>query len=124
MEAVSRTLFFHEIEVICSIGLHDGERAEKQRVLIDLEVRLDPRCEPMSDDVGDTLDYDVVRHRVIEIATARHYDLQETMARQIFDAIAAMKDVVGLSVQTQKPDIYPDCKTAAYRLSSLSCRND
>ena len=41
------------------------------------------------------------------------------MARQIFDAVRAMKDVIGVSVQTQKPDVYPNCKTVAYRLSNL-----
>ena len=117
---VTRSVFLHEVEVICSIGLHDFERAEKQRVLIDVELRLDAGNEPTADTVADTLDYDEVRNAVISIAEARHYDLQETLARHIFDAISAMRDVTGVSVQTQKPDVYPNCKTVAYRLSSLS----
>jgi dihydroneopterin aldolase len=117
--SISRSLFLHEIEVICSIGLHDFERGAKQRVLIDVEVRLDPEREPTTDTVDDTLNYDQVRQGVIDAATARHYDLQETMARQIFDVVSSMKDVVGVSVQTQKPDVYPSCKTVAYKLSNL-----
>ena len=117
--AIKRTVFLSEVEVICSIGLHDFEKAAKQRVLIDVEVQLDPNNEPNADNVADTLDYDLVRNTVIELAEARHYDLQETMARQIFDAVRAMKDVIGVSVQTQKPDVYPNCKTVAYRLSNL-----
>ncbi|MCE2516660.1 MAG: dihydroneopterin aldolase [Alphaproteobacteria bacterium] len=116
---VTRSVFLHEVEVICSIGLHDFERAEKQRVLIDVELRLDASNEPTADTVADTLDYDEVRNAVIALAEARHYDLQETLARHIFDAISAMRDVVGVSVQTQKPDVYPNCKTVAYRLSNL-----
>ena len=117
--AIKRTVFLSEVEVICSIGLHDFEKAAKQRVLIDVEVRLDPDNEPNADNVADTLDYDTVRNAVITLAEARHYDLQETMARQIFDAISGMKDVIGVAVQTQKPDVYPNCKTVAYRLSNL-----
>ena len=105
--------------MICSIGLHDFERAEKQRVLIDVEVRLDPENEPTADTVADTLDYDQVREAVIHLAEAQHYDLQETLARRIFDAISALKDVEGVAVTTQKPDVYPNCKTVAYRLSNI-----
>ena len=117
--AIKRSVFLSEVEVMCSIGLHDFEKEAKQRVLIDVEVRLDPDHEPNADNVADTLDYDLVRNTVIEIAEARHYDLQETIARHIYDAISGMKDVVGVSVQTQKPDVYPNCKTVAYRLSDL-----
>ena len=116
---VARTVCLREVEVICSIGLHDFERAEKQRVLIDVEVRLDPDNEPTADTVLDTLDYDQVNEAVITIAKAQHYDLQETMARRIFDAVSAMKDVEGVAVTTQKPDVYPNCKTVSYRLSNI-----
>ena len=116
---ISRTVFLREVEVICSIGLHDFERAEKQRVLIDVEVRLDPENEPTADTVDDTLDYDQVCEAVISLAEAQHYDLQETLARRIFDAISALKDVEGVAVTTQKPDVYPNCKTVAYRLSNI-----
>lgn len=119
VELPSRTVFLREVEVICSIGLHDFERAEKQRVLIDVDVRLDPENEPTADTVNDTLDYDEVRHAVISIAEAQHYDLQETLARRIFDKISSLRDVHGVAVTTQKPDVYPNCKTVAYRLSNI-----
>jgi dihydroneopterin aldolase len=116
---LQRSVFIHEVEVLCSIGLHDFEKEAKQRVLIDVEVRLNPDHEPEADNVKDTLDYDEIRSKVIKIAESRHYDLQETMARHIYDAISALKDVTGVMVQTQKPDVYPNCKTVAYRLSDL-----
>ena len=116
---ISRTLFLREIEMQCSIGLHDYERQKKQTVLIDIEIRLDSANEPTADTVDNTLDYDQVRDAVVEIATAKHYDLQETLARQIFDAVASMPDVTGLAVMTQKPEAYDNCRTVAYRLSNL-----
>ena len=116
---IARTVFLREVEVICSIGLHDFERAEKQRVLIDVEVRLDPENEPTADTVDDTLDYDQVREAVISLAEAQHYDLQETLARRLFDTIRGMRDVIGLAVETQKPEAYDNCRSAAYRLSDI-----
>lgn len=115
-----RTLNLHEISVQCSIGLHDHERTRLQTVLIDVEIRLDPDAEPTADTVDQTLDYDSVRDAVVSIATAQHYDLQETLARRLFDAVKDMRDVVGLAVQTQKPEAYDNCRSVSYRLSNLN----
>lgn len=113
-----RSVIFSEIEVICSIGLHDFEKQAKQRVLVDLEVVLDPEAEPNSDNVADTLDYDLIREGVVGIAGDRHHDLQETLARRILDYIMAMHHVVGAVVKTSKPDVYPDCRSVSYRISA------
>jgi dihydroneopterin aldolase len=113
-----RSVIMCEIEVLCSIGLHDFEKQARQRVLIDLEVALDPAREPSSDQVEDTLDYDVIREGVIRIASERHHDLQETLARRILDFTMSLKDVVGVTVTTSKPDVYPDCRAVSYRISS------
>jgi len=113
-----RSVIMSEIEVLCSIGLHDFEKQARQRVLIDLEVVLDPAREPSSDQVEDTLDYDVIREGVIRIASERHHDLQETLARRILDFTMSLKDVVGVTVTTSKPDVYPDCRAVSYRISS------
>ena len=113
-----RSVILSEIEVVCSIGLHDFEKEARQRVLIDLEVVLDPAKEPSSDQVEDTLDYDIIREGVIRLAGERHYDLQETMARCILDFVMSLKDVVGVTVMTSKPDVYPDCRAVSYRISA------
>ena len=113
-----RSVIMSEIEVLCSIGLHDFEKQARQRVLIDLEVALDPAREPSSDQVEDTLDYDVIREGVIRIASERHHDLQETLAGRILDFTMSLKDVVGVTVTTSKPDVYPDCRAVSYRISS------
>ena len=116
---LTRTVSVLGIETRCSIGLHDAERAAEQRVLVDVELQLDPGREPRRDDVSDTLDYDRIREAVVRIAGEGHFDLQETLARRIFDAVTALPGVTGAAVRTQKPDAYPDCGTLAYRLSNI-----
>jgi dihydroneopterin aldolase len=104
---------------MCSIGIYDHERAAPQCVLIDVELLLSPVSEPMSDDVDDSLNYDVIRETIVKIVASRHFDLQETLARELFDALRMLDGVIGLSVRTAKPDAYPDCKQIAYQLSDL-----
>ena len=104
---------------MCCIGIYDHERAAPQRVVIEAELLLSPISEPMSDDIDDSLNYDVVRETIVKIVASRHFDLQETLARELFDALRMLDGVIGLRVLTAKPDAYPDCKQIAYQLSDL-----
>ena len=114
-----RRFVISQINVICSIGIHDFERAKKQRITVDLEVLLSTDKEPQADTIEQALNYDTIREMVIEIATSRHFDLQETLARTIFDAVLALSTVDALMVRTAKPDVYEDVKSVAYQLSNL-----
>jgi len=120
MTQLTRRFFVNAIEVQCSIGIYDHERAHKQRVIIDIEVVIDPTSEPTSDQILDGLDYDMIHDVVIELATARHYDLQETLARTIFDKMLSLPTVIEARVRTSKPDIYEHCREAAYQLSNIT----
>ena len=116
---LTRRFVISQINVICSIGIHDFERAEKQRITVDLEVLLSADKEPQVDNIEQALNYDTIREMVIEIATSRHFDLQETLARTIFDAVQAFSTVDALMVRTAKPDVYEDVQSVAYQLSNL-----
>jgi FolB domain-containing protein len=116
---LTRRFVISQINVICSIGIHDFERSEKQRITVDLEVLLSADKEPQVDNIEQALNYDTIREMVIEIATSRHFDLQETLARTIFDAVQALSTVDALMVRTAKPDVYEDVQSVAYQLSNL-----
>ena len=116
---INRRFLFEGLECMCRIGIYDHERVAPQRVLIDAELLLSPVSEPMSDDIDDSLNYDVIRETIVKIVASRHFDLQETLARELFDALRMLDGVIGLRVRTAKPDAYPDCKQIAYQLSDL-----
>ena len=116
---LKRCFQLYGIEVFCSIGIHQFEREKPQRILIDLDVHLDPKNEPSSDKISEALDYDTVRSTVLKLCRSKHFDLQETLARELFDALRMLDGVIGLRVLTAKPDAYPDCKQIAYQLSDL-----
>jgi len=104
---------------MCSIGIHEAERANPQRILIDLDVVLDPNLEPQSDLIDEALNYDTIRADVVDLMESRHFDLQETLARDIFTIIHKMPTVIAVRVRTCKPDVYDNIKEAAYVLSDI-----
>tara|TARA_B100000575_G_scaffold175867_1_gene141007 strand:- start:2283 stop:2636 length:354 start_codon:yes stop_codon:yes gene_type:complete len=116
---INRRFFLEGLECICRIGIYDHERAAPQRVLIDAELLMSPVSEPMSDNIENSLNYDLIRDTIVEIVGSRHFDLQETLARELFDVLRTLDGVIGLRVRTAKPDAYPDCEQIAYQLSDL-----
>jgi dihydroneopterin aldolase len=101
------TYFFTGLSVQTRIGIHPPELAAPQRVLIDLEYEL--RQPEHGDELADVLDYDGVRDEVERIARSRHFNLQETLCREILASLLSRPPVVRAKVSTRKPDIYPDC---------------
>ena len=114
-----RSFLLKELQVMVSIGVYAAERTAPQRVLIDAELYLCPSSEPTDDQVHSTLNYDLIRETILQIASARHYDLQETLARALFDALNRLDDVQYVRVRTAKPDAYDDCAYIAYKLGNL-----
>ena len=117
---MNRRFILKGLECSCSIGIYDHERAAPQRVVIDAEVELDAHSEPTTDSVESTLDYDMIRDTIREIVGSQHFDLQETLARTLFDALTKLPEVIGVRLRTAKPDAYDDCETIAYQLSNLA----
>ncbi len=116
---MERRFILQGLECQASIGIYDVERVRSQRITVDAELRLSLSSEPLDDQVESALNYDMIRETIITIVSAKHYDLQETLARKLFDALRLLDDVQSVRVQTSKPDAYTDCKTIAYELSDL-----
>lgn len=116
---LDRRFFLEGCDCHCSIGFYAHERAAPQPVVIDAELVLDTGTEPINDDVDTTLDYDRIRDTIKAIAQSQHFDLQETLARKLFDALHELPGVTAVRVKTAKPDAYDDCRQIAYQLSDL-----
>ena len=116
----SAKIVLESLDVMADIGFHDFEVGSPQRLLITVEVWLDDLTAPEADDPGGAWDYDHVRQQVIELAGARRYNLQETLAEAIYQRLAAMRGVKALRVTTGKPDIYPDAKAVGVEIASFA----
>ncbi len=104
------------------IGFHDFEIGAPQRLLATIEVWLDPAKLPVADARAEAWDYDFLRAEIARLTTARRFNLQETLAREIYDLIAARHGVCALRVRTRKLDVYPDCASVGVELSSALVR--
>lgn len=120
MRITRQTIFLTDLTLPVSIGIHDFEREAPQRIVINMEVELEVPDEstPLGDDVANVLDYDIVRERTTAVATSRHFNLQESLCREIVAALRDAKGIARVRISTQKPDVYPDCAAVGY---SMEC---
>lgn len=112
-------IVLEEMMVDADIGFHQFEVGTPQRLSVTVEVWLEPDAFPHSDAAAEAWDYDFLRQDVAGLVAARRYNLQETLARAIYELVAARRGVAALRVSTRKPDIYPDCAGVGVELASF-----
>jgi dihydroneopterin aldolase len=116
----SARILLESLAVQADIGFHEFEIGSPQRLLITVEVWLRDATAPADDDPARAWNYDFLRSEIEEIASARRYNLQETLAHAVFDRIAAFRGVDHVRVRTSKPDVYEDAAGVGVEIASFS----
>ena len=115
----SSRILLDSLEVQADIGFHEFEVGQPQRLLITVEIWLDDLSPPTDDDPAQAWDYDYLRTEVEALASARRYNLQETLAHAIYQRFAAMRGIKALRVATAKPDIYAEARGVGVEITSF-----
>lgn len=115
----TRKIVLDNYELPVDIGFHDFEVGNPQRLLITVEVWLDESSFVETDEQADVWNYDFLRLEIAALAQSRRFNLQETLARGIYDLIVARKGVTAVRVVTRKPDVYPDCDSVGVEIASF-----
>jgi dihydroneopterin aldolase len=115
----SARILLESLEVQVDIGFHDFEVGAPQRLIVSVEIWLEDCSLPNDDDPARAWNYDFLRAEVEELAAARRYNLQETLAHAVFERIAAFRGVRALRVRTSKPDVYPQADGVGVEIASF-----
>jgi len=120
LKVSSARILLESLEVKADIGFHDFEIGAPQRLLVTIEIWLKDLSAPADDDPERAWNYDFLRTEVQEIASARRYNLQETLAHAIFDRVAAFHGIKALRVRLSKPDVYAEAHGVGVEIASFS----
>ena len=112
-----KQLFFKDVILDCSIGIHHFEKEKKQSIKIDLI--LDMEDEDIEEDklYDDMLNYDDILNGIEHIVQSQHFELQETLLHKITVFCLSFKDVHHADVSICKPDIYSNCGAVGFRVT-------
>lgn len=109
MAEATYTIRLDALEVLMGLGIHAVELAGPQRVLVSVAMTCAYPAPP-EDRIDAVVDYDRVRDGIRAIATSGHIMLQEVLCERIADLCLADPRVIGVTVRSTKPDIYPDAQ--------------
>jgi dihydroneopterin aldolase len=116
----SSRIVLESLEVQTDIGFHDFEIGSPQRLLVTVEIWLNDLSPPAEDDPERAWNYDFLRKQVEELAAARRYNLQETLAHVIFERVSAFRGIRALRVRLSKPDVYPEAHGVGVEIASFA----
>ena len=117
MITIQRKIFLKNLEVLASISIHDFELANRQRILINLELYCSGKYSEV-DDIDTVLDYDNIRLELMHLVEERHFNLQEKLCHEIARLCLRQPGIRRVIVSTRKPDVYPDCTSVGYELEA------
>lgn len=112
-------ILLDRLAVDVDIGFHDFEIGHPQRLLVSIELWLDPAELPSDDEPLSAWNYDHLRNEVRRLAASRRFNLQETFLRALYDRLASLRGVQDLRVQSTKPDVYEDAHGVGVEIASL-----
>ena len=111
-----RRIFLKNFGVFISMGVHDFEKQARQRIVVNVDLYIDPDGRIKHDTIRETVDYDFVRKAIMEIAESGHFHLQETFCERILDVCLEKRGVLAARVSSEKPDVYHDCESVGFEI--------
>ena len=112
----ARRIFLKYFETRLSIGIHDFEKQARQRVIVNVDLYLDPDGKVERDHIDETVDYDFVRREIVALADSGHFNLQETFCEKVLAICLARPGVLAARVCSEKPDVYTDCESVGFEI--------
>ena len=110
------TIFLRDLRVETIVGVWDWERKIRQTVSIDLEMAADIRRAAASDSLDDTLNYKLVAKRVQQFVGESSFQLVETLAVKIAEAVLNDFDVPWVEVCVNKPGAIRGARDVGVRI--------
>ncbi len=95
-------IYLHGLKVECVIGVWEWERRTTQLLTIDIDMTADIAKAAVSDQLDDTLNYKAVAKRVIEFVGGSNFQLIETVAEKVAEALLSEFKIKWCRVKVDK----------------------
>ena len=109
------TLFLKNYQADFSIGIHDFEKAARQRLIINIELVVNKTT--FNDDIENVLNYDFLVAELDKLRLQQHFNLQETLCEKMIDICKTNPQLIAMKITTEKPDVYPNCESVGCAMS-------
>ena len=96
-------IYIRDLSLRCIIGVFPEERGKRQDVVINVMMETDFAQAAKTDELDDTVDYKVIKKKIIALVEKSEFNLIETMSNRIADICLEDLKVIRVSVTVDKP---------------------
>ena len=114
-----RHVFVRDLEIKAMLGIHEHEKLSAQRVIINIDLSVKERGEPLEDDISNVVSYEKVVDLIKEIVGTGHVHLVETLAEMIAARCLENDWITGVRVRVEKPDIIAEARSVGVEIERL-----
>ena len=108
--AWTRHVYVRDLELMAYLGIHEHEKANAQRILVNVDLFLGEASSGTEDDIRNVVDYETVIKKIEAIVAEGHVNLVEKLAERIAGACLADERVFIARIRVEKPDIIPNAQ--------------
>ena len=103
----AQRILISDLTLPCRIGVTEEERAERQRLRLNLRIEVRPNP-PQEDKITEVVDYGGLVARIRSVCGEVEVRLLESLSERIAQACFLDDRVIGAEVRIEKLDRYPD----------------
>ena len=98
----SKKIIVKDLILLLSVGIHQFEKLEKQRVKFNIEIITDPNLKP---DIKSIVNYENVINDIKRLTKKNHFELLEGLSESLFDEMFKNKKIKKIKLKIEKLDI-------------------
>lgn len=100
-------VFVHDLVLDAEIGVYSNEKGVTQRARFSVDIEVLPADQPIDDEIGRVLDYDMIIKTIKDLLAEGHINLVETLADEVATRCLAHPRAVSVRVKIEKLDKEP-----------------
>ena len=98
----SKKIIVKDLILLLSVGIHQFEKLEKQRVKFNIEITTDPNLKP---DIKSIVNYENVINDIKRLTKKNHFELLEGLSESLFDEMFKNKKIKKIKLKIEKLEI-------------------
>ena len=98
----SKKIIVKDLILLLSVGIHQFEKLEKQRVKFNIEIITDPNLKP---DIKSIVNYESIINDIKRLTKKTHFELLESLSESLFNEIFKNKKIRKIKLKIEKLDI-------------------
>ena len=111
-----RTIFIKDFIIHEIIGIHDYEKAKKQKIKFNIVIDVNQNTLPNEKDLRSIINYENITKQLESLVKNKKYNFLESLAEDSFVEIFKDKRISSIKIKIEKPDAIKNASSAGVEI--------